>query len=651
MAIYLSSGVYIKELDLSNVPPGLPTSIGAIVGASKKGPTVKPFLITDPTNFVKRYGAPDPKISWMHYAAIAFLSEANQLLVLRVVGSGATYGGVLLQFDTGDSPDSATLTTYVIDDPDLIDFSTAGGASDPAQNLAYFYAEGQGSYSESIRLQVLSNNLTPPVPSGTANTTGGTIAATSVSYLVSAYNKDAESDVSTAVTHTFGSGTTNSETLKWDPIPYATGYKVYGRVGGSEGLIGVVGITEDEDGKIVFTDTGEASIGDVPPDVGDLPATSVFTVNVFDLTENTSLPAESFLCSLTDGLDGNGQQMELESRINPYSKLIRVKSNAVAVDPTPPNLVFLPGVGVNTALMEGGDSGAAVTSSDVAAGWDFFRDPEQFQIQILINGGYADPVVQLAMDSVAHARGDAVCVLDTPSASQEVQPAQDYRNVTLNLNSNRSALYTPDLLVQDVYNSRSLYVPPSGHIAGVYARTDRVADPWFAPAGLNRGQLSVLGVRVRYNQGDRDALAPHQINYVRVFPGAGYAVWEQHTLQANQSALSWVSVRRMLDVMETAISKALLQSVHEPNDDFLRRIIVTLCNDFLQNLKNRRAIQQYLVVSDGTNNPSYLTNIGQLNVSVFVTPTLPAEKIQLEVIITAQGAKFNELIASGALQL
>jgi phage tail sheath protein FI len=274
-------------------------------------------------------------------------------------------------------------------------------------------------------------------------------------------------------------------------------------------------------------------------------------------------------------------------------------------------------------------------------------DTEAIKVNILINGGYCSSTVQLAMDAVAAARGDAVAVLDVPSASQSVQSALDYRNITLNLNSSRSALYTPDVLIQDTYNNMPIYVPPSGYVAACFARTDYVAQPWYAPAGLNRGLLRVQGVRYKYNKDQRDMLAPAQVNYIRNFPGKGIAVWEQRTLQTKQSALSWVSVRRLFDVIEVSVSDFLLYSVHEPNDDWLRIQIVGAIGEFLEAVRLARGLKKYLVKCDTENNPAWITGQGQLNVDLYAEPVLPAEKIQLKTIITRQGVDFQELIASG----
>lgn len=629
----LSPGVYRTETDLSQIVPSVATAIGAIVGASKKGPANIPILVTSTKQFKEQFGMPDPKVSFMHYSALAFLNEANNLWVVRATAADALYGSVLLQKKGISTPNLYPVAAGV-NNPDAFDFSAVwNGSTAPTDNLALFYAVGPGSYSDALKIEVVSKNLaTPTAPTVASVGTGGTLTAATYSYKVTARNSVGETLASTAGSVIIAAGTTNVANLTWPAVPGATSYSVYGRTSGSELLIATVTTT-------TYSDTGAITPAGALPTVAA--STDEFTVNVYDTSINAVVPAEQFECSLTNKLDGFGMQMELEQRINNQSTLIKV-INAAKNYPTTPQLMS-----VASTAMDGGDSGSAVTDSRIAIGWDMFRDIEQITVKILINGGYSSPTVQLKMDDVAKARMDAVAILDMPSNVQQVQQALNYRMNTLNLNSNRSAIYTPDLYINDQDNDMKLYVPPSGHIAAIYARNDYMAEAWFAPAGLNRGLLNILGLRYLYNQGDRDVLSPAQINHIRKFPGQGYAVWEQVTMQAKTSALSYINVRRLLDVVGVSVQKALYYSVFDPNDDILRSQIVGMIGQFLENIKNRRGLYRYLVISDNSNNSSYTTAKGQLNVDVYLDPVIPASKIRLNLVITRTGMDFKEAIVAG----
>lgn len=647
---YQSSDVYIEERDLSGEAQPPATSVGAQVFASRRGP-LGPRKVTGIDKFRAKYGDPDAAISFAHYTAIAFLGEAQELWCNRVVGAGATYGGVVLQKRVAVPVDAVPVFRgFTIGTPADIDFSNIAGSVSMFESLFAVYNDGPGSYSGERSIRLVSKNLTVPqnVQAADFSTVGviitgvplaGSIQPGTYNYTVTAFNDVGETIASSLATVVI-TGTNTSNYVSWNPVAGASGYKIYGRSTGTEGLLGVVG-----GGTLYFIDrgTGAPDTAVVPPLT--VTTTDEFTLEVYDSKFSVSTPVESYACSLTEKVDGYGRQLEIEQAVNPYSEYIQVKSNVVVFGPGTLPVLYT----TAKIALSAGASGAAVTSSVINNGWDAFRDPEKTDVRILINGGYSIPSVQLKMDEVAAFRGDAVSVIDVPSSKQKFQAAIDYRNIDLNLNSNRSALYAPDLLIEDQYNGKTLFVPPSGHIAGVYAKTDRVAYPWFAPAGLNRALLRVLGVRYQYDRGERDALWRSQVNYIRNFLGLGRAVWEQRTLQAIQSGFSFVSVRRLFDFLAMTIKRSMYAKEFEPNDDILRREVRILIERFLVTVQQARGINQFLVICDTRNNPGFVTAAGQLNVDVFIEPTLPAEKIRVRLNLTQQQVNFTELLANTGL--
>jgi len=634
MPLYSSAGVYIQEVDLSQIIQSESSSIGGIVGASKKGPIDRPVLINNTKQLIDVFGVPDAGVSFMHYSSLAFLEKGKQLWVRRVAGAGATYGGMALQQKAVD-PFPVLVGGPVPSPTALLNFGTFAGATSPSENILAFYAIGPGSYSNNIRVGIRSDNL-PALQRVTvsSSTTGGVLPSGTYEYVVTAFNSITETTASnTAVMIVTGSTLTNSNTIVWPLLLGATGYKIYGRTtAGTAALIATVG-----SGTTSYTDTGTIvpTVGAVPPTTVE--STNQFTVNIYDDLVSAT-PVESFDVTLTEQLDGNGQQLEVEQKINAFSSYIRVISNIIAFV-TPPVVRSIAPV-----YFSGGSSGAAVTNFQIAQAWlDTFSDTEAITVKILINGGYSNPIVQKAMDTLAHKRGDAMAVLDIPSNQQQYQQAIDYRRLILNLNSNRSAIYSPDILYADNYNGKAIYIPPSGHAASIYAFTDFVKNPGWQPAGLNRGILNVLGVRYPYNQEVRDVTSPVQINPIVSFIGEGIVPWEALTMQAKRSGFSFVSIRRLFDVLEVATKKFLKYSVHEPNDDFTRRQIVQSIEEYLEFWVTQRAITKYRVVADETNNPGYLTTLGQLNVHIYVEPVYPIQVIEATFILTKAGANFDYL--------
>lgn len=366
-------------------------------------------------------------------------------------------------------------------------------------------------------------------------------------------------------------------------------------------------------------------------------ADGTFYVDVYQQGINRAI--ESFLVHLDYKVDGYGVQLNIEEHINKRSSYIRVKQNmeAEAFFNNPAQILINT---LNVVKLVGGDNGTKATTSDIVNAWDLYADPEQIDVNMLINGGYSIPAVQLKMDSICQDRMDCMAILDTPPMEQKVANAVAYRRNVLMLDSSYSALYAPDYLILDQYNDLRLYVPPSGHIAAAYARTDEEAELWFAPAGMNRGRLNVLGVRHVYNQGDRDILTDNQVNATRVIQGAGIKIWGADTLQTMASALSNVSVRRLMMFLEKSLSMAALYSVFDPNDSVLQAQMTELANRFLKPIKDARGLYNYGVICDATNNGPETTAAGDLIMDVYIDPVLPAKRIHLTAIIQKTGAKF-----------
>jgi hypothetical protein len=380
------------------------------------------------------------------------------------------------------------------------------------------------------------------------------------------------------------------------------------------------------------------------PDTNDLTGDQ-FILNIYEGT--SQVPVETYKGTVFDKLDGYGNQLSIENQLAENSGRVRVLINEGH-----PSLVANPKVNLINAVTSGsftlGSNGDTVTNSDIIEAWDLYEDPEEVTVNILINAGYTDPSVQLKMAEICEQRDDCFAVLDMPSDQQESQAAINYRRNTLNLNSSYAAIYSPDLKVRDTANSRDIYIPPSGHVAAAYARTDNVAASWFAPAGLNRGQLDVLGVKHIYKQGHRDAFDDNQINPVRFMSGHGIVIWGQETLQAHKSAMSNINVRRLLMLLKNSIRNGVEIGVYEPHDEFLRVQLRTIAENFLNPIKRGRGLYWFEVICSDKNNTPETIAAGDVMLDVYLDPVLPAKRIHLNAIVPKTGQiKFaQELINS-----
>lgn len=644
-----ASDVLVQEINLSQVITSSAVTVSCQVIVSKQGST-KPKFWTSGNSYLAEYGNPDATVSFNQYCGIDFFREGNSMWAVRAVHSDAKYSGVVLYSNGTTSALYAVPNGISGDptDPNWIAISPAGSTP-----LALFYpSHGQGSYGNNTAIQIVSTNTTtapilgnssatPPIPPTSTTNTGGVLPAATYEYQVSAIMKGGAETLASnpGVQVIAGASSQNTVTVNWQLVQGAVGYRIYGRTQNGLGLIATVGAT-----TTTYTDTGN-----IVPDVTHQPITSIsnlspataqFTVNVFDMSVNPSTPRESFVCTLGAGVDGDGASTELTDKINPFSQYIQVTSNVPNLNPANP----IPTVtSVSTTQMTGGDSGSPPDDGDIIAAMQVFADTQLYNINMIENDGRATPAVQLAIDALVQKRQDAIGILDVPSAKQKVQDAIDYRNLQLNLNSSYSALFTSDVLEQDTINGKQLYVPISGWIAALCARTDKLLGPGASIAGLNRGQLQVLKTRYTYNDGDMTALYQAQVNYPRMFAGQGTALWEQRTLAAQQSAVSWLSVRRILNVLKKSLKNFLFYSLQEWNDDFTARQIITSCSQYLQAVQDSRQITSYNVSVSAS---AAERNAGILNVNVIIVPAIPIHIIQLNVIVAPQGVTFSELLQS-----
>lgn len=647
------SDVYVQEFNLSQVITSTSSSVACMLIVSKQGTSSKPLRFLNADDFIAEYGNPNASVSFDVYCALDFFKEGNEMWAKRVVGTGSKYSALLMYTEgTG----AAQITKLVgltggIDNPDDIDWDgiVPSGGGDA---VAVFYPNrGQGSYGDNLAISIVSSNIdTPTDLEVVSSTTGGQLVEGTYEYQISALTISSTGDIVETLASNqvniviSGTGVTFSNTLTWTENPLASGYRIYGRVANAPspapatyGLLMQVG-----QGVGTWTDTGAVTADTTKQPItsaADLsPANPAFTVNVYNLDMYANSPVESFTCTLTQATDDNGQATELTEKINPFSQYMQVVSNVEA-------LLTVPKVTTSqrTNLM-GGDSGTAPTNFQIAAAYAVFENKQLYSINTLINAGRADPNVQTSMDALAQKRADCIALLDVPSAQQQWQQAVNYRNLTLNLSSTYSALFNPDMKENDNINGKQLYVPFSGWAAALCARTDRVANPSFSIAGLNRGIVNVVAPRYTFDDDEAKALYQAQVNYTRTFVGTGTALWEQRTLTPQESALSWVSVRRIVNVMKTSIAKFLMYSLQEPNDDFTARQIVGSCTDYLQAIKNARGISSFTVVSDSSNNPAAYLNSAIRVVTVVIVPTLPIHEIQLNMVVSKQGVSFTEAL-------
>lgn len=201
------------------------------------------------------------------------------------------------------------------------------------------------------------------------------------------------------------------------------------------------------------------------------------------------------------------------------------------------------------------------------------------------------------------------------------------------------------LYIYNKYLDNYLWIPACGHMAGLCANTDDVAEPWFSPAGYTRGQLfGVTKLGFNPNQNSRDDLYKAGINPIVSFPGQGIILFGDKTAQAKPSAFDRINVRRLFIVLEKAIATASKYQLFELNDEFTRAMFRNMVEPFLRDVKGRRGITDFLVVCDETNNTGEVIDTNRFVADIYIKPARSINFITLNFIATRTGVEFSEIV-------
>jgi len=252
---------------------------------------------------------------------------------------------------------------------------------------------------------------------------------------------------------------------------------------------------------------------------------------------------------------------------------------------------------------------------------------------------FGDHKTQLdSIISTAESRGDAIAVIDVQNYGATVA---NVTGTAGTLNSSYTATYWPWLQTLSS-NGKTVWIPASVIILGVYAFTDSAAAPWFAPAGLTRGGLGdVIQAERKLTRSQRDTLYNANVNPIATFPGSGISVFGQKTLQKKKSALDRVNVRRLLIDLKKFLGDTAKQLVFEQNTIATRNSFLATVNPYLESVVQRQGLFAYRVVMDDTNNTPDTIDRNQLIGQVFIQPAKTVEFVVLDFTIEPTGATFG----------
>lgn len=206
----------------------------------------------------------------------------------------------------------------------------------------------------------------------------------------------------------------------------------------------------------------------------------------------------------------------------------------------------------------------------------------------------------------------------------------------------RGALYGPWIVVQDQTGGGQVACPPSGHVAGIWARTDTTRGVHKAPA--NASVLGALGVTYRFSRAEQEVLNPRGVNCIRYFPSDGIMLWGARTLAPQDSEWRYVNVRRLVDMLKEAIADGTRWMVFEPNDATLWRSLRRDVGAFLTQVWSDGALfgatpqEAFFIKCDAETNPRAARDDGQLVAIIGIAPVKPAEFVVFKIMQSADVA-------------
>jgi len=622
MAFYLSPSVYVKEKDLTTSIPAVATNIAGFVGKFTWGKAFEKVFITMEEELVSEFGKPTLNNNEDFLIASSYLAYSNKLWTVRVLDEASSYNARMKIANNGDLekgsngiyiPNEEYYQTHTFspNDEGMITYPIVFVAKYPGEygnKIKVAYSDKLGFYNTVIRLSDITGTFQ------VGETVTGLESGATATVVAVSNNGIAVKDVS---------GT------------FTAGEEIDGDTSGASG-----------DFVSLVTDYAEITSGVYFKDVFEyIPEAKQYALVVMVDGEIV----EKYYVAFEEGItDYEGNNIFIEDVLAEKSKYIYVFTKFNSIDDFYNN-GSLQAIG-DIYLTEGAEG--EPTEADFIKGYDLFANAEEMDINLIIEPAGATTILQqYIIDNIVEGRKDCFAILNVPKSEilgQDTSTATSniltYVNDTLMRSSSYAGIYPNYKLEYDKYNKKKVWVSIVGDVAGIFAYTDTVADPWFAPAGYNRGVLKNVN-KLAFNpeMGNRDLLYKENINPV-IMGSEGAIVYGQKTLLKKPSAFDRVNVRRLFITMEKGISTALKYFLFENNTEFTRKQVVNMLEPYLRDIQGRGGIYDFKVVCNETNNTPERIDRNELWVDVYVKPTRTAEFIVLNMVAVKTGVKFEEIV-------
>ena len=667
MAFQVSPGVLVTEKDLTNVIPAVSTSAGGIVINAEKGPVDEITTISSETELVDIFGKPNSTNFEEWFTAANFLGYGNNLKVVRPIT------GMLNAVSTG----SAVLIKNTNEYLDTYYSETGAGQ---VTNIGTWAAREPGTLGNSIKVSLCPNSTAfgPHSQSGTLIVNDSTAAIGDTTITVDDGSLVQVGDIlefgdASAVPST--SGAPSGFFYKVTAI--STHVLTIARFNPQTGQTETGGLRHAivDDAKFLRHWEYYFNFSRPPTTTDDVSAAggSNDEMHIAVIDEDGSITGtagtilETFegVSQANDAKDPSGNSNYYPDVIYRNSQYIywidhiATLSDGVAKTGTTFDNTVGDAFVVSSTSLSGGTDDFVATNAEIATAYEKFNDKENVDISLLLCGPSqtsadatgdtkATAVIDIANDRkdcvafISPARADVVGVANAVTQTQNVVGFADGLP-----SSSYAVIDSGYKYMYDRYNDVYRFVPLNGDIAGLCARTDSIADAWFSPGGLNRGQIrGAVKLAFNPNQAQRDELYKSRVNPVVSFPGQGTVLFGDKTASSKPSAFDRINVRRLFITMEKAISTAAKFQMFEFNDEFTRAQFRNLVEPFLRDVQGRRGLTDFSVVCDDTNNTADVIDRNEFRADIFVKPNRSINFIQLNFVATRSGVAFSEVAGS-----
>jgi len=689
--ILISPGVSAIENDQSQITQGPVTVGAAIIGPTVKGPVEIPTVVTSYSDYQNKFGTKLVSASgvYTYFTSIAaynyFQNGGESLLVARVVSgsfTSATSSNIINNvIITPGAFATASKSLAALADPIGIEFRIVDNSS----NQYRFLPTASGNYQDDVdgklfffasssvlatTISNLANKITNVTGLGLTLSTSTTTLILSGSVSSSIYNGyvfQTGSGVSFSTQATLAGGVDGIGSNAFTLATLSKG--IIMNSSGSEDSSGALisGSTDNIRWQIVSANTSSGTFTLVirqgnDNNINKPPLETWTNVSLDPLAENY---ISKVIGDSDPYYDVTSNQI-LSTGQNPnISRYVRV-SSVVSSTPTyfdnngTAKAQYTASIPINSSGSFGSATGtigsnakfydqiitaAPNTQGVVGSNYNnminLLANTDNYQFNVLLTPGLTNQENASQISTIisnTENRGDNIFVLDL--VPFDIDSTATVTSAASNRNTSYAAAYWPWVQLRDPDTNALVYVPASTVIGGVYAKNDSLAAPWFAPAGINRGGLTLVSkAKLKLSQNDRDDLYSKKVNPIATLNNIP-VVYGQKTLQTEASALDRVNVRRLLISLKSYISQVANNLLFEQNTAATRNTFLSRVNPYLADVQARQGLYAFRVVMDETNNTAATIDQNQLNGGIYIQPTKTVEFIYLTFNITPTGATF-----------